>query len=178
MRGSSSASHSKHGNRLVISISQTHIRYYLSTPWRCSYTFSRHRDALMSAPEYCRVTKEEDKVNRWSSERRSQSKLGLSSRSFVSYSLLKTTISRSLTCLPDRKYFLLTSHVVALFEDIWCNRQPPLYMYIQYSYCQACWFCLWLAVGVARHVDSASDWLWVWPYHAIQRGEKVGMAWK
>lgn len=92
------------------------------------------------------------------------------------YSLLKTTISRSLACLPDRKYVILTSHVVALFEDIWRNRQPPLYMYIQYSYCQACWFCLWLAVGVARHVDSASDWLWVWPYHAIQRGKsRYGM---
>ena len=28
-----------------------------------SYTFSRHRDALMSAPKYCRVAKEEDKAS-------------------------------------------------------------------------------------------------------------------
>ena len=64
MRGSSSASHSKHGNHLVISISQKHIRYYLSTPWMGSYTFSKHRDALRPAPEYCRVPKAEDKASR------------------------------------------------------------------------------------------------------------------
>lgn len=28
------------------------------------------------------------------------------------------------------------------------------------------------SILIARHVDFASDWLWVWPYHAIQRGKK------
>lgn len=28
------------------------------------------------------------------------------------------------------------------------------------------------SILIARYVDFASDWLWVWPYHAIQRGKK------